>query len=41
VSAEGHQKFVDGVVVKIRQTIAQGEKVLGDVIEIVRWQRRS
>ena len=41
VSAEGHQKFVDGVVVKIRQTIAQGERVLGDVIEKVRWQRRS
>src|SRR5437867_1975858 len=41
VSAEGHQKFVDGVVVKIRQTIAQGERVLGGMIERVRWQKRS
>jgi len=41
VSAEGHQKFVDGVVIKIRQTIAQGERVLGGVIERVRWQKRS
>jgi class 3 adenylate cyclase len=37
VSAEGHQKFVEGVVIKIRQTIAQGERVLGGVIEKVRW----
>ena len=41
VSAEGHQKFVDGAVVKVRQAIAAGEKVLGDVIERVRWQKRS
>ena len=41
VSAEGHQKFVDGVVVKIRQAIAQGERVLGDVIDTVRWQKRN
>jgi class 3 adenylate cyclase len=41
VSAEGHQKFVDGVVVKIRQTIAQGERVLGGLIEKVRWQKRN
>jgi class 3 adenylate cyclase len=41
VSAEGHQKFVEGVVIKIRQTIAQGERVLGGVIEKVRWQKRS
>ena len=37
VSAEGHQKFVEGVVIKIRQTIAQSERVLGGVIEKVRW----
>ena len=41
VSAEGHQKFVDGVVVKIRQTIAQGERVLGGLIEKVQWQKRN
>ena len=41
VSAEGHQKFIDGVVVKIRQTIAQGEKVLGGLIEKVQWQKRN
>jgi hypothetical protein len=41
VSAEGHQKFVDGVVVKIRQTIAQGERVLGGLIEKMQWQKRN
>jgi class 3 adenylate cyclase len=41
VSAEGHQKFVDGVVVKIRQTIAQGERLLGGLIEKVQWQKRN
>jgi len=41
VSAEGHQKFVDGHVVKIRQTIAQGERVLGGLIEKVQWQKRN
>jgi class 3 adenylate cyclase len=41
VSAEGHQKFVDGVVVKIRQTIAQGERVLGGLIDKVQWQKRN
>src|SRR5258706_457412 len=41
VSAEGHQKFVDGVVVKIRQTIAQGERLLGGLIERVQWQKRN
>jgi class 3 adenylate cyclase len=41
VSAEGHQKFVDDVVVKIRQTIAQGERVLGGLIEKVQWQKRN
>ena len=41
VSAEGHQKFVDGVVVKIRQTIAQGERLLGVLIEKVQWQKRN
>jgi class 3 adenylate cyclase len=41
VSAEGHQKFVDGVVVKIRQTIAQGERVIGGLIEKVQWQKRN
>src|SRR5258706_4817151 len=40
-SAEGHQKFGDGVVVKIRQTIAQGERVLGGLIEKVQWQKRN
>ena len=41
VSAEGHQKFVDGAVVKIRGAIAAGERYLGGVIERVRWQKRS
>jgi len=41
VSAEGHQKFVDGVVLKFRQTIAQGERVLGGLIEKVQWQKRN
>src|SRR2546422_7426055 len=41
VSAEGHQKFMDGAVVKIRQAIAVGERYLGGVIEKVRWQKRN
>jgi class 3 adenylate cyclase len=41
VSAEGHQKFVDSVVVKIRQTITQGERVLSGLIEKVQWQKRN
>ena len=41
VSAEGHQKFVDSAVVKIRGAIAASERYLGGVIERVRWQKRS
>ena len=41
VSAEGHQKFMDGAVVKIRQAIAVGERVLGGMIEKVQWQKRN
>src|SRR5258705_6392455 len=40
-SAEGHQKFVDGVVVTIRQAIAPGARGAGGVIEKVQWQKRN
>jgi hypothetical protein len=41
ISAEGHRKLVDGVVMKFRQTMAQGERVLGGLIETIPWQKRN
>ena len=41
ISAEGHRKFVDAAVLKFRQTVAQGEKVLGGLIETIPWQKRN
>ena len=41
ISAEGHRKFVDGAVLKFRQTVAQGEKVLGGLLETIPWQKRN
>ena len=41
ISAEGHRKFVDGVVVKFRHTTAQGEQYLRGLIETIPWQKRN
>jgi class 3 adenylate cyclase len=41
ISSEGHRKFVDGAVLKFTQTMAQGERVLGGLIDTIPWQKRN
>jgi len=41
VSAEGQQKFMDGVQAKLRHTAVQGGAYLRELIEKVQWQRRN
>jgi hypothetical protein len=41
VSAEGHQKLVDGIAAKYRNVSARVGQYLRDLLDSVPWQRRS